>query len=305
MKYALYMLFFWILGNQGCAQSTTQKDLTLLGPVEQLHNSRPASVTYPSDYASETTYPLAIMLHGFSVNAFLQDVIFGLSSKVDSHQFVLVMPEGTENPDGDQFWNATNECCDFYHQEPDDVRYISELIEQARSHFNIDPSRIALVGHSNGGYMANRYACEQQQVVTRIVNLAGLSFVNADECKPKFPVDVLHIHGTADEQVLYESNVTDPSLSNPDVVEDDERLRAGAFELAQRWGKRADCDATPIEELAALNLSDEREGNETDVLRWQNCVNGSSLLLRANGIKHAWIDRNTEFQQLVADYVTH
>lgn len=138
--------------------------------------------------------------------------------------------------------------------------------------------------------------------VTRIVNLAGLSFVDGNDCQAEVPVEVLHIHGTADERVYYESNVTDPSLSNPDVVEDDDRLRAGAFELAERWATLAGCDATPEEFIATHDLSNSIDGPETDTLSWPNCRRGSSTLLRANGVGHLWIDANEEFRQVVVDF---
>ena len=289
----------------GCEDAIVVAVPDLLGPVDEVVAARPAKVAYPDDYAADVTYPLVVMLHGFGANVVLEELIFRLESVVDERQFILILPEGTRNPEGGQFWNATNECCDFFNQEPDDVAYISNLIAEARMHFNIDASRIALVGHSNGGYMANRYACDQAgalERVTRIVNLAGLSFVDAADCRAERPVDVLHLHGTADDRVPYESNVTDPSQSNPDVGEEDARLRAGAFELASRWAERAGCGLTPIENNGVYNLSEDVDGNETDEVTWPNCSRGSSTLLRANGAGHTWLDGNDQFRRVIVDF---
>lgn len=287
----------------GCANSANGPNSNLLPPVNEIGGDRPAEVFYPDNYAEDVSYPLVILLHGFTANAQVQDIIFGLKPAVTMRQFILVTPNGLENPEGDRFWNATNECCDFFDQAPDDVQYVSDLISDARAHFNIDPSRITLVGHSNGGYMANRYACEQIEIITRIVNLAGLSFVNAKDCQATHPVEVLHIHGTNDDAVLYESNVTDGAVSDPSVTEDLIRLRAGAFELAQSWAERAGCDTSmPLIDEAIYDLSNDIAGNETDAITWQNCDYGSSILMRANGVGHTWVDRNEQFQKLVVDF---
>jgi len=303
---AMLAVMVSLAGCGGAASDGGAGSPTLRGPVDEIGGARPAAVFYPADYAAEVSLPLVVMLHGFSATALLQDVIFGLKDRVDEGGFVLITPEGTADPEGDQFWNATHECCDFFNLEPDDVAYISGLIAEARAHFAVDPARIALVGHSNGGYMANRYACDQRhgthQVVTRIVNLAGLSHVNAQDCGAVLPVDVLHVHGTADERVFYESNVTDPSLSNPDVVEDDPRLRAGAMELAERWAARADCAAAPDQDLGVYDLSNAVTGAETDALVWPGCTHGSSTLLRANGVGHLWLDATDELRDLVTDF---
>lgn len=288
-----------------CGQPIAEAGPDLLGPVDKLVQERPAKVAYPEDYAADVTYPLVVMLHGFRANVILEELIFRLESVVDERQFILILPEGTRNPDGDQFWNATPECCDRFNQGPDDVAYISSLIAEARRHFNIDASRIALVGHSNGGYMANRYACDQGgelERVTRIVNLAGLSFVDAADCRAEQPIDVLHLHGTADDRVPYASNLTDPAVSNPDAAAGDVRLRAGAFELAQRWAERAGCGPTPVENNGLYDLSQDVDGNETDEVVWPNCSRGSSTLLRANGAGHTWLDGNDRFRQVIVDF---
>ena len=37
---------------------------------------------------------------------------------------VLVAPDGTLDPRGHRFWNATDACCDFFDHPVDDVAYL-------------------------------------------------------------------------------------------------------------------------------------------------------------------------------------
>lgn len=68
---------------------------------------------------------------------------------------------------------------------------------------SIDPRRIGLVGHSNGGFMALRMACEASDLVTAVVSLAGSTWKEDSSCAPAtFPVNVLTLHGDNDDTIF-------------------------------------------------------------------------------------------------------
>ena len=46
----------------------------------------------------------------------------------------------------------------------DDAGYILNLIDEARLRFNVAADRVYLFGHSNGGFMAHKMACEHADV---------------------------------------------------------------------------------------------------------------------------------------------
>ena len=52
-----------------------------------------------------------------------------------------------------------------------------------KSQYNIDPSRVFIVGFENGGFMAHRMACEHPEILAGIVSISGASFQNAADCK--------------------------------------------------------------------------------------------------------------------------
>ncbi len=176
-------------------------------PTLRIGKDRSAKVQIPSDYTTKTRYPLIIVLHGLGGDGYAISRYFELDSRVDSKQYVLVVPDGTKNANGQNFWNATPACCAASQQDlqVDDVAYIRSLIEAAAANYSIDTRRIGLIGHSNGGFMALRMACEASEFVTAVVSLAGSTFADDASCTPAtHPVSVLAMHGDADTRILYD-----------------------------------------------------------------------------------------------------
>ena len=67
----------------------------------------------PSTIGPGTSLPLVVSLHGYTGNGTEHENYFNLRSQVDGQQFMLCVPEGTQNFSGDRFWNATDVCCGF------------------------------------------------------------------------------------------------------------------------------------------------------------------------------------------------
>ena len=168
---------------------------------------RPYEVFVPSGYSDATATPLVILLHGYGASGAIQELYFKLQPEAEARGFLYVHPDGTKNQLGQAFWNATDGCCDNT-QSVDDSGYISFIIDQVSTTYNVDPARIYLVGHSNGGFMSYRMACDHADQIAAIVSLAGATFEDATRCAPSEPVSVLQIHGTADETIAYEGGNT-------------------------------------------------------------------------------------------------
>lgn len=164
---------------------------------------RPVDIKLPPAFNDGRDYPLIIGLHGFGSQGFVHAAYFGLSRLVADGEALLLAPDGTVDSTGKQFWNADPVCCDFEGKNPDDVGYIARLIEDVTAAYPVDTSRVFVIGHSNGGFMAYRFACERPDLVTAIAGLAGAAASMPATCTPERAVNVLHIHGTADESVSY------------------------------------------------------------------------------------------------------
>ena len=222
---------------------------------------RPANVVVPATYDGLEEAPLLILLHGYGASAQLQDFYFRYSARADEDGFLLVLPDGTDDFSGTPFWNARPDS-----GEPiDDVAYLTGLIDEMEETWRVDPNRIYFAGHSNGGYMSYRMACEIPGRLAGILNFAGLSpYMDEQWCSPTEPVSVLHVHGTQDDQVPYA-----PTSG-----------RLGAEEVTSLWAERAGCDIGASEDGGALDLIDGIEGSETVIKNYEvGCAERRSVSL--------------------------
>ncbi|MFK8048059.1 MAG: PHB depolymerase family esterase [Halioglobus sp.] len=253
----------------GCADDSSCSS----NPPLSIGTDRPAEVLIPSDYTATTRYPLIIVLHGYGASGAIQSGYLGLDGRVDSKQFVMVRPDGTANTNGTRFWNATPACCAGVagfednsgedYSQIDDVAYIRSLIEEAAMTYSIDTSRVGLIGHSNGGFMSLRMACESSDYVTALVSLAGSTFDDPATCSPATnPVSVLTIHGDMDETISYEASSLGPEAY------------PGAVETSSRFAALAGCDADNPVMQDNLDVVGNIEGAESTVLNYSNCSEG-------------------------------
>lgn len=164
---------------------------------------RPVDLKAPATLTAGKQYPLVIVLHGYGANGFVQSAFFNTTMLPGMDAALVLAPDGTIDASGKQFWNADPACCDFGGKHPDDVGYIGKLIDDVMDTWPVDPDQVFIVGHSNGGYMAYRMACERADVIAAIAPLAGLASSDPAMCKPSRAVNVLHMHGTADDTVPF------------------------------------------------------------------------------------------------------
>jgi polyhydroxybutyrate depolymerase len=185
-------------------------------PTNQLVKDRPYDVDIPDGWNNAKPLPLVVVLHGYGANGFSQEAFFGLHSLVDARQILVAFPDGTVDQMGSHFWNADDACCNFYGSTVDDVAYLNAVLDDAQRNYNVDKHRIYLMGHSNGGFMAHRMACDSTARLAAIVAFAGDVWKDASKCNPSAPIAVLQIHGTADSMVPYQGSSDEPSA--PDSV---------------------------------------------------------------------------------------
>ena len=246
---------------------------------------RPATVYVPNNYTAAQEWPLVFLLHGFTATGYLQDSYLGFSKRVNERGFILVVPDGTANPASQQFWNATEYCCDFYGQNPDDAGYLLHLIDEAKSRFNINAGKVYMTGHSNGGFMSHRMACDHADVITGIMSLAGATFKDPNRCQNSEPVAMLQVHGTEDSTILYEGAAGYP----------------GAEETTARWRELNACASAQDREDIAIDGM--LTGNETEVVSSDSCNNNMTTeLWTIKGGSHI-PSFNNDFADLVLDFL--
>lgn len=283
--------------GSGCAEESKRPGEEVKDIPRVIGGERPARLYVPSDYDPARSYPLVLMLHGFGVNGTLQNVVFQLVERVDQYQFVLVVPDGTKNANGQRFWNAFLDCCSFLEDSVDDVSYLSGLVEEARSVVSIDDDRVTALGHSNGGYMSFRLACERPDMFRRVVSVAGSMPVDPDTCVPTQSVSILHIHGTADDTVPYYDNRGTEGGAGHGII------TRGAEATVGDWLALNHCDhesmTTRDEKLMTPGTT-----AETTVSSWL-CEEGSTVSFWSiDGGDHLLLSRNSDFQDQIAVFVS-
>jgi len=227
---------------------------------------RPVDIKLPPGFDGSHDYPLIIGLHGYGSSGFVHVAYFGLAKLVSEDKALLLAPDGTIDNGGSPFWNADPACCDFNNKMPDDVGYIGKIIDDVIAAYPIDKSRVFVIGHSNGGYMAYRMACERPDVITAIAGLAGAASSVPASCTPSRDINVLHIHGTADETVPYAAGV-------------------GAEGSVQQWAGHDGCGAT-LTPGATYDLDTSLAGQETQALT-AGCPSGVAVeLWKVEGGSH-------------------
>jgi len=251
----------------------------------------PVSVFVPDSYDDRRPVPLLMALHGLGMSGATLEFFMRFKPQLDEYEFIYALPNGTEDDLGRPFWNATPACCDLFGSGVDDSGYLRRLIDELKARYSIDPSRVFLVGHSNGGFMAYRMACDHAGVVTGVVSHAGAMFLDPAACQPIAPVHVLQISGTADPGLLYEGGCFQQSSCYP-----------GAFDTVNQWVEHNGCSPTADTLLPPLDLSDLIPGTETTIHRYRtDCTfGGSAELWTVVGGAHAPL-YNSSFAREVLD----
>lgn len=222
----------------------------------------------PSIYKQELAAPLIVLLHGYGSSGAGQDNYMKFSALSDRYGFLLATPDGTEEPSPEKrrFWNASKACCNFFATPLDDSAYVMNIIKTVQAQYNIDPRRIYLIGHSNGGFMSYKAAYEHSDVIAGIASLAGAEATEVMPA-PANPVHILQIHGTADGTIAY---------AGSDIRGN---TYPGAEETVARWAAYNGC-AVDGKVIGTLDLERNLDGLETTRTSFaEGCAIGGSTEL--------------------------
>ncbi len=242
---------------------------------------RPVELKTPAMLTEGKQYPLLVVLHGYGANGFVQTAFFGTNALLDADEALVIAPDGTEDSAGKLFWNADAACCDFDHTNPDDVAYIGGLIDDISAEWPVDKNQVFVLGHSNGGYMAYRMACERADVIAAIGSLAGDASSMPAACTPSQPVNVVHLHGTADDTVPF----------------------SGAAPSVEQWQMKNGCGTTLVPTMD-YDFDSTIAGAETHAAATDGCPEGGAVeLWTMEGSSHIPIMNDT-FAPTIFDWFT-
>jgi len=252
------------------SETSTPSDGGTTTPAEiTLGGDRPVSYVFvPETYDGTKPMGLVLVLHGYGAGGRVQEFgIFRMHQIATEKNFIVLAPDGTFDSTGKRFWNATDTCCDFEKKNIDDVAYLTGLVDEASRNYKIDKKRVYAIGHSNGGAMAHRLACDRPDVFAGVATLAAPFWADATKCQPKTPIAVLMMHGTGDTTVPYAAG------------EFRGQRLPGATDIAATWAERNGCGATADTTAPPLDLDLDQAASETSLARFSGCKNPSAVEL--------------------------
>lgn len=204
-------------------------------------------------------WPVVMMLHGGGGSSKNVMESTGWAELGEREAIVTIFSNGTPRDESKaesfsrnpQTWNSgakeslSSGTSSAAAKNIDDVGFLTELIERVCRQLNIDPRRICVAGHSNGGEMAYRFGSERSNLVAAVGVMAGHFYA---EPRPlDSPVSLLQIVGDRDPftpiaggevAILGRTATVPPALESPRtwaknlglsdgprVVQDDQKLK--------------------------------------------------------------------------------
>jgi polyhydroxybutyrate depolymerase len=165
----------------------------------------------PKNYDRAEAQPLVVALHGAFSTAEEMEEETGLSELADKEGFLVLYPNGITLFGWLQHWNAGHCCGRAMKDRVDDLGFVSMVIDEVREHFNVDPSRIYMVGYSNGGMLAYLFAAQKPETLAAVAVIAATIGSRPSPSEPEVripparaPVPVMAVHGREDDSVPYE-----------------------------------------------------------------------------------------------------
>ena len=221
IKYILFILFF-----VSCSlEFSDEKESWDKGTI---NNENAISISHdglnreyvlhvPDSYSGDDSVPLVFSLHGGSGTATGQRYLSEMDQVADSAGFIVAYPQGSF-VNGYSYWNSMI-ATEGSKGTADDVGFISILIDEISSNYNIDLSKVYACGFSNGGDMAISLACYLSGKISAVAPVSGLMSQESDSlCEPNETTSLLIINGTADNDRPY-NGINDYYLSVDNTLE--------------------------------------------------------------------------------------
>lgn len=216
-------------------------------------------------------HPLIVFLHGAGDNGPSFHRRIRPDSLTDLGGFITAWPSGME---GTWSVGCGYDCTLAEALGADDAPFLETLIRHLAGRLPVDTTRVYLLGYSQGGQLAEWYAC------TSSLPPAGIGVVAAEfykavaqSCAPKAPFPVGIVHGDADPVALFGG-------FGPGAVV------ISVVETIQVWLDLWGCGENPSSEFRPDKVGD---FTAATVYRFPGCGAGSSVVFyQIHNGGHTW-----------------
>lgn len=234
----------------------------------------------PTSYTGNEEVPLVVYLHGAPENKELAQSSTDFIDVSESQGFIMLYPEAGHAGSGGFIWaEGRGGIADAR----SDVSYINALVDAVSEELKIDPSKRYLCGFSNGGFMVQNVANQDNSRFAAMATVSASLHETFANTSPN-PISMLYIYGTDDPITNYENGGLPPTAFNVDGW----TVPALAIESAvDFWVGINGCNTTPKE--TDLADSDSGDNSTVTVLEYSNGTGGTEVkFYRINGGGHTW-----------------
>jgi polyhydroxybutyrate depolymerase len=228
----------------------------------------------PQGYDGRTRLPLVLDLHGSGGDAAGQARNSGFEIVAARERFAVATLEADRAR-----WNVP-----VANGRPDDVAYVSDVIDHVAARVCIDAARVYATGFSGGARMSSLLGCRLGARIAAIAPVAGLRWPAPCEGRP---VPVMTFHGLADMQNPYDRKAPDRGAEWIESVPD---ALAG-------WARHNGCDPKVILEDPPGPLS---------TMRYEGCDGNAEVrMIRIDGLGHSWAKEEIDTTAAIWQFFSH
>ena len=230
----------------------------------------------PPSYNGADAVSLVLGFHGMTGTSAGMEIYTRMSARADQPDggFIAVYPQGLTAGLGVTHFNNAQ----LPSPEPDDVAFVSQLLDELESQLCIDTGRVYSTGVSNGAQMSVRLACSLPDRIAAVGLVAGAYYPPewegvAEDCAGTRAVPVIVLHGRADTVIPFEGGgplAVRLPIDNDTPDED----------TMQDWAAHNNCAGERQE--SAVNST-------VQLIQYDGCDGGAAVQLYAiDGGGHAW-----------------
>ena len=172
-------------------------------------------VYVPTTFDGSSELALVLNFHGFSSNGDQQAAVSGYEEVAELEGFIVVHPTGVPSTGSTQnSW----ELADFDDPAKDDLAFANALLDLLVEDYCVDESRVYSTGMSGGGLFTSRLVCDMSDRLAAASSVAALT--HSDGCDPARAVPYMAIHGTDDDRVPFDGDISKSLLAGASFADE-------------------------------------------------------------------------------------
>ncbi|MEM9324647.1 MAG: PHB depolymerase family esterase [Bacteroidota bacterium] len=285
----IFCIAFVAIGLLSCTSDDNEMDVLtpesfpefVNGTLDHQNRVREYVLHIPETYQGSSEVPLVIFLHGGGGNAQSAQGFTNFNLASEENGFLVAYPQGFHEAAPNSFVWADGRGLPPDDLGIDDVGFINALVDELVLQYAIDERKVYLCGFSNGSFLTQRIAFEDNARFAAMGTLGGTmneEFLTGGG--PGRPIPMIYVFGTDDGLVPYDGG----------FVSDNEELESviGVEAAVDYWVQNNECaTALTAVDLPDLNTND---NSIITVFEYTDCAcsNAQVMFYRVEGAGHTW-----------------